>query len=158
MTVLANPGARLLTINALGFKFYLEMAGVISAEFLGMSGLTVSREVTEVIEGGTNDFTYKLGGHIKFENIVLKNGIAYNRDLWDWFTVGLYDGKVKRKNISIILGNGEHKKVKQWDVYAAFPVKWSGPELDVKVSDVAVETLELAHHGFSLSAEEENPM
>lgn len=158
MTVLASPQAKLLTLNALGYKFYLEIEGVLAGEFIGMSGLTITREVKEVVEGGTNDFTYKLGGHVKFENIVLKKGIGYDRDLWNWFSVGLYDGKVKRKNISIILGNGEHKRAKQWDVYHAYPVKWSGPELDAKTSDVAIETLELAHHGFTLSAEESNPM
>jgi hypothetical protein len=28
------------------------------------------------------------------------------------------------------------------------PVKWSGPQLSLDSAKVAIETLELAHHGF----------
>ena len=29
-----------------------------------------------------------------------------------------------------------------------FPVRWSGPNLDIDTAKVATETLELAHNGF----------
>ena len=38
--------------------------------------------------------------------------------------------------------------VREWAFYDAFPVRWSGPTLSASASDVATETLEIAHHGF----------
>ena len=140
------------------FRFYVEITGVLAAEFTECTGLSMEREVKEYTEGGTNDFVYKLPGRTRYQNITLRHGITYSRDLWDWYAVGLYDGKVKRINISIILGNNEFKKVKQWDVYDAFPVKWSGADLSTETLQVALESLEIAHHGLMLSSEEQNPL
>ncbi|MCS7060131.1 MAG: phage tail protein [Anaerolineae bacterium] len=140
------------------FRFYIEIAGILSAEFLECTGLSMEREVKEVNEGGVNDFTHKLAGRTKWSNITLRQGISYSRDLWDWYCAGLYDGKVKRVNLSIILGNAELKKVKQWDVYEAFPVRWSGADLSTDTLQVAIESLEIAHHGMTLSKEEKNPL
>ncbi len=140
------------------FRFYVEITGILVAEFTECSGLSMEREVKEYSEGGTNDFVYKLPGRTKYSNITLRRGITYSRDLWDWYVAGLYDGKVKRINISIILGNSDLKKVKQWDVYDAFPIKWSGADLSTETLQVALESLEIAHHGIVLSREEENPI
>lgn len=140
------------------FRFYVEIAGVLSAEFLECTGLSMEREIKEVNEGGVNDFVHKLPGRTKWSNITLRRGISYTRDLWDWYCVGLYDGKVKRVNLSIILGNAELKKVKQWDVYDAFPVRWSGADLSTDTLQVAIESLEIAHHGMALSSEEGNSL
>lgn len=140
------------------FRFYLEIAGILSGEFLECTGLSMEREVKEVVEGGVNDFVHKLAGRTKWSNITLRRGISYSRDLWDWYCAGLYSGKVKRVNLSIILGNAELKKVKQWDVYDAFPVRWSGADLSTDTLQVAIESLEIAHHGMLLSSEETNPL
>ncbi|HEY3291501.1 MAG TPA: phage tail protein [Anaerolineae bacterium] len=139
---------------AQAFRFYIERSGIVAAEFTECSGLDMTRAVKDYEEGGTNDFVYKLPGRTSYSNITLRRGITYTRELWDWFVVGLYDGKVKRQNFSIILGNGELKKVKQWDVFEAFPVKWSGADLSTETLQVALESIEIAHHGINLSAEE----
>ncbi|GIV84431.1 MAG: phage tail protein [Candidatus Roseilinea sp.] len=140
------------------FRFYLEIAGILSAEFLECTGLSMERELKEVAEGGVNDFVHKLAGRTKWSNITLRQGISYSRDLWDWYCNGLYDGKVRRVNLSIILGNAELKKVKQWDVFDAFPVRWSGADLSTDTLQVAIESLEIAHHGMMLSREEGNAL
>jgi phage tail-like protein len=36
----------------------------------------------------------------------------------------------------------------RWNFLQAYPVKWIGPNLRATTSEVAVETLELAHNGF----------
>jgi phage tail-like protein len=144
--------------TAQAFRFYVEIQGILRAEFLECGGLTMEREIKEVEEGGVNDFVHKLPGRMKYSNITLKRGITYDRELWNWFRKGMYDGNVKRANMSIILGNAEGRKVKQWDVLEAFPVKWSGADLSTTTLEVAAETLEIAHHGLELSAEEGNPL
>jgi phage tail-like protein len=142
----------------LSFRFYVEVSGIVAAEFMECSGLSMEREVKEYSEGGVNDFVYKMAGRTKWSNITLRRGITYSRDLWDWYRHGLYDGKIKRINISIILGNAELKKVKQWDVFDAYPVKWSGADLSTSTLQVALESIEIAHHGMQLSSEEDNPL
>jgi|GEM_PF-239572 len=140
------------------FRFFVQIESIIAAEFLECGGLTMDREVLEHVEGGVNNFTYKLPGRVKYSNITLKRGITYSRALWEWYCKGLYDCRVLRKNISIILGNPEGRIAKQWNVIGAYPIKWSGPTLNTETNQVASETLELAHHGLELSAEESHPL
>ena len=135
------------------FKFYVELEGIIVGEFTECSGLTMQRKFEEYREGGVNDYVHKLPGRTEYSNITLKRGITYSQALWDWYLEGLYDGKVRRINLSIILGNSEGKKVKQWDVLDAYPVKWTGPRLNTGSRDVAIEEIEIVHHGLSLSTE-----
>jgi phage tail-like protein len=177
-------------LNALGvrfdvspaWKFYVEILGVIIAEFNECSGLSVEREVKRVREGGTNDFEWLLPGQITYGNIVLKRGITYNRELWRWFNYGTLDGQVwgvhsvpgagtvinllkmagvivpQGTHMSIILGTVDGKKARHWDVIGAIPVKWTGPEMTAGSDQVAVESLEVAHQGIDLSLEMGTPM
>lgn len=55
------------------------------------------------------------------------------------------------------LGRG-FGKVKHWDVEDAFPVKWVGPSLSASSKNAAIEEIEIAHHGLSLSYEVGTPM
>lgn len=143
---------------AQAFRFYVELQGVVAAEFLECSGLSMEREVREYAEGGVNGFVHRLPGRVRYSNITLKRGITYSRDLWDWYCRGQHDGRVKYANLSIILGNPEGRKSKQWNVIKAYPVKWTGPSLNTETMQVASETLEIAHHGLELSSEESNPL
>jgi len=38
-----------------------------------------------------------------------------------------------------------------WALSDVIPVRWTGPSFNSESSKVAVETLELAHHGFRVS-------
>ena len=93
---------------------------------------------------------HQLPGRVKYSDITLKNGITYSHDLWLWFRQGLYDGKVKKMAFSIVLGNAEGLKVKQWEVLNAFPKRWKGPTLQSGSADTAVQEITLAHHGLTL--------
>jgi phage tail-like protein len=112
--------------------------------------LTAEREVYTHQEGGANDYEHKLPGRVKYTNVTLKRGIA-DDSLWKWFTTGLYDAKVKRRDISIILYNADRTKAKRWNLIEAFPTKWSGPDFNTDGAQVAVETLELTHHGMEVT-------
>ncbi len=143
---------------AQNYKFYVEIGGVLVGEFLECGGLVLEREVHEIHEGGVNDYSHKRPGKLKLTNITLKRGLTYDRELLDWFRRGMYDGMVKRKNMSIIIGNADFLKVKQWDVFGAFPVKWELAALNASTMEIAWEQIELAHNGFTLSAVEGTPI
>ena len=180
-----NAGLKALGIRfdaSPAWKFYVEVLGVLVAEFQECSGLNMTRDVKEVKEGGTNDFEWLLPGRISYGPITLKKGITYNRELWRWFRWGMLDGQVwgfhtvpggsmaismlKRAgvivpqgtSISIILGTVDGKVAKHWDLIGAIPVKWVGPELTAGSNEVAVESLEVRHQGIDLSLEMMTPM
>jgi hypothetical protein len=49
-------------------------------------------------------------------------------------------------------------KIKHWNVEDAYPVKWTGPSLSTSSKTTAIEAIEIAHHGLTLSAEVGTPM
>ena len=135
---------------ALNYRFYVKIQGLYVAEFLECGGLEMEREVEPYSEGGVNDFVHQLPGRVKYSDITLKHGVTYSHDLWRWFRQGLYDGKVKKISFSIVLGNAQGLKVKQWEVADAFPKRWKGPSLRSDSTEASVQEITLAHHGLSL--------
>ncbi len=136
------------------FRFALTMTGKngkvdVVGWFTECNGLTIEREPVGYKEGGVNDFEHQFSGRVKQSRVTLKRGLADNA-LWDWFQEGLYDGKVERRNVSIILYNSDLTKKKQWDLDSACPVKWTGPDFQSDTNQAAVEALELVHHGLSM--------
>jgi phage tail-like protein len=136
---------------ALVFNFAMEIDGIIEGFFMECSGLKSERKVEEFKEGGENGFVHKFPGQISFSNIVLKRGVTASNELLAWYLEGRDTGRVSRRKVSIMLLNGRGETLKAWHAEAAFPAKWSGPELKSDSSQVMVETLELAHHGLSLA-------
>jgi phage tail-like protein len=133
----------------LGFNFKVEIGGVIVAGFNEISGLASEAEIQEFREGGVNGYTHKRAGPIKFtSNLVLKRGISEVAGLWSWYA-DIMQGKVERKTVSIVLLNAACEEQQRWNFQRAYPVKWSGPSLKATSAEVAVESVELAHEGFS---------
>ncbi len=132
------------------FRFYIEIEGIIKGWFTECSGLSVERELFEYKEGGVNNYVHKLPVRTKYTNLTLKHGLA-NDELWKWYDKGSYDGLVERHNVSVLLFNGDKTQVKRWDLVDAFPVKWVGPELKADSNQSAIETLEIAHHGLTMT-------
>lgn len=132
------------------FKFWVEIKSIVVAEFKECTGLSMTREPEKVEEGGVNDYVHYLPGRNEYSRIVLKHGLADADALWDWYQQGLRDGRVKMINFSILLRNVQGDVVKRWNVIEGFPVKWEGPSLNTEGNQVAVETLEIVHHGLVL--------
>lgn len=136
---------------ATSFKYHIQIEGMIIAEFSSCSGLSAEREIITVREGGINDYEYKLPGRIKYGPLTLKHGITYFHDFWNWFMKGLYTGKVKRRDITIVLMSSLYVPMKYWDVVEAFPSKYIGPEIKSDGNEVAIEGIELVHHGIVIN-------
>jgi phage tail-like protein len=127
------------------YKFWVEIDSIVVAEFQECSGLNLERDVQEILEGGLNERVQYLPGHAKGSNVVLKHGVLYSRELWDWYQTGLYDGQVRRVNFSVLLHDLNNEVAQRWDFLRGFPVKWEGPQFNVESNQVAVSTLEIAH-------------
>lgn len=132
------------------YKFWVEIESIVVAQFQECSGLRMERAIESIEEGGVNDHIHILPGRNKYSNIVLKNGMMYSDELWKWYQEGLYDAKVKRINFSILLRDVKGDVVKRWNVMQGFPVKWEGPQFASDSRNIAIETLEIAHHGLNM--------
>ena len=58
-------------------------------------------------------------------------------------------GQLKRRNLSVLLIDGDRAELRRWTFTRACPVKWSGPDLRAKASEVAAEALEFVHEGLA---------
>lgn len=130
--------------------FAVEIGKIQQALFSELSGLQAEVEVFPYEEGGCNDFVHKLPGRTKFSNITLKRGVTSTDDLWQWFH-NVVEGKVERKEVSVVLLDGAQRQVKRWNFSSAYPVKWVGPALKAGENAISIETLELAHQGITVS-------
>ena len=73
-----------------------------------------------------------------------------SKTLWEWYSK-VIDGKIERKNVSIVLYDQQGSEVKRWSFERAYPTKWVGPGIKSDENAVAIETLELVHEGMKLS-------
>ena len=67
--------------------------------------------------------------------------------LWTWHEL-VIEGIVQRRTLTVILYDEAEREVWRMLVMDAFPVKWSGTDLDASNGQVLVESVELAHHGI----------
>lgn len=132
----------------LGNRFHVEIDGVVEAGFSECSGLVIETEVEERREGGLNLYAHRLPKGSRFVNLVLKRGLTDSDQLWSWHQE-VVGGTVKRRSISVVLLDGTGEERWRWNLREAYPTKWVGPELKGDGSLVAIETLELVHHGIA---------
>lgn len=135
----------------LNFNFHVEIDAIIVGGFSDVSGLEVEMTVEEYEEGGVNTHPHRLPGRFEYPNIVLTRGLTDYGGFWSWIE-RVRSESVPRKNVSIYLLDAGGTQRWGWEARDAYPVKWSGPELQADGSAVALETVELAHGGLSKMA------
>jgi phage tail-like protein len=75
-----------------------------------------------------------------------------DRVLWDWHA-DLVRGIVRFRNGTVLVRDPSGTLTQlQFEFHRALPVKWTGPELSASGGTVAVESVELAHHGLDRRA------
>jgi phage tail-like protein len=83
-----------------------------------------------------------------------------NSGLWDWFNIGIYNGQVKKVNMSVkvfrrarAMEDTEYKLIQRWDFTSCWPVKYDGPELSAESLQPAIEGMEIAWDGLVFSSD-----
>lgn len=133
------------------YHFELELDTTVVGHFLECSGLKSSCEVFEIEEGGMNGRSYKRPGRSKWENIVLRYASSTSLRLLQWRDEFLQDQFGRRLNGEIRLKNNAGDVIRSWKFKDAWPVSWEGPSLNAGSSELAIETLEIAHEGLTIS-------
>ena len=124
--------------------------GVDLGRFRECTGLAAEIEVKDYNEGGVNDRVHKLPTRMKYPNLVLKRGVTYEDALlkWLWKT----QRETQRINVTVSLMGPDGEAVRSWVFNEAFPIKWTGPNLNASSNQIATETLEIVHAGLQMQA------
>lgn len=129
----------------MSFRFLVEIDGIVRAGFSECTGFGSNIEVVEYREGGEPITVRKLPGKISYPDITLKWGTSDDSmELYNWHKTVL-DGKIERKNGSIIVLDDTGQKKVRWNFYSAWPSKYDAPDFNAKGNDVAIDTLTISY-------------
>lgn len=118
------------------------------AGFSECAGLEASMEIMDYREGGQNAYVHKFATRATYSNITLKHGVIYlYDDLWTWYYAWVQGAGTRKDGLIALMDEGRNP-LKVWKFSRAIPMKWVGPSLNAAQSNVAIETLELAHEGL----------
>lgn len=139
-----QPGTQPVYYRA--FQFLVEIDGVSNARFQEVGGVDATTDVIEYREGGDALGTRKLPGQTKHSNLSLKRGYTDDTQLFTWYE-DVMTGRTERirRNVSIVQLDMAGKEIFRWNLFQAFPVKYTAPGFNAKTNDLAIETLEIAY-------------
>jgi len=133
------------------FHYQVDWGGV-KISFTEVTGMDQQVEVIEYRHSDSKDFSkIKMPGMRKFSNITLKRGkFEGDFDYNNWLDSIANDRTGQRRDIVVRLMNEKHEPVAVWKAARCFPVKVTAPDLKSDANEVAIESLEIAHEGFTL--------
>ena len=132
-------------------RFYVEIDSKKEAVFTEVSGLSVEVSTEDFNEGGNNEYVHKFIGRSKIGNITLKQGMTKSQDFLKW-VMDVSQGKIERKNISVVMYDLEGNPVQRWNFLEAVPIKWTGAQYQASGNTSAIETFEFVHRGMQLAS------
>lgn len=118
-----------------------------SGGFQEVSGLGLEINVAEYRAGKRSDNgPDKIHGTFKVPDVTLKRGVMRDDVLFDWLKEVRNGAQVDAyRTVTInLLGEDRGDPVQSWTLSNARPIKYTGPALNGKGTDVAVEELVLA--------------
>jgi phage tail-like protein len=132
-------------------------------QWTACDGLRVDFRFDRVRSGGEYGHDYILPSGISYPPVTLRRGMdpVASRKVRDWLrTVAerwqLWEGEPGPRpfagtTVTVSLHDvykDPEAPVAVWSLQNAYPVSWSGPSLNARTNEVAVETLVLEHEGF----------
>lgn len=131
--------------------------------FREVSGLEVSLDTEEIVEGGQNAFVHHLPGRMNWEPITFRRGLTNGDALFQWFYDCSGEGfaakgdKIHRSTGAIVAMTRTGRILRKWNLIDAFPVRWKGPEFGSEKYEPLEEELEIIHHGFRVETTANGP-
>ncbi len=136
----------------LGYRFRVEIDNIVIAAFLEAVTPDSSSDVVEYREGTDLPHMKKMAGLTKYGNITLKRGVTDNMELYNWRKLIEEKGtnnENSRRSISLLVVDPEGNSKARWNIFEAWPMKYDATDFNAKNSEVLVESIELAHEGFT---------
>lgn len=112
----------------------------------------MEREKIEYRHSDSRDFNkISMPGMVKNNNITLKRGkFVGDFDYNIWLEQVANERVEGRRDVVIRLLDEKHMPVAAWVATRCFPVKIMAPDLKSDASEIAVESIEIAHEGLKL--------
>ena len=117
--------------------------------FQSATGLGASLDLTPYSEGGRNDYVHQLPLRHSWDRITLSRGIAYDATLFAWYEAGLTGSLGARRDGVIAMQTAAGQVAMLWSFTGGIAVGWKGPSFNAEENRLAIESLEIAHHGLS---------
>ena len=136
------------------FHFQVDWSGT-KLGFTEVSGLDAETEVIEYRDGASKEYhSTKQPGRQKWSNITMKRGsFESDNEYFDWWkNTKLFEERAGelRRDVTVSLLNEEHEPIVVWKVKKAWPTKVQPTDLKSDASEVAIESIELAHEGVEI--------
>ncbi|MDQ3957018.1 MAG: phage tail protein [Actinomycetota bacterium] len=147
--VLSDP----TSLDAIGVYFTVRVDDVGGwydlGTFISCEGLSVEVEIDSRPEGGNNEFVWKIPGRVTYSNVTLKRPLGPETRLVSaWFQSFANTTTPTTARIAALTPRGY--ELLAWNLAGVIPARWQGPTFSTESAAVATETLELAHHGFTV--------
>jgi phage tail-like protein len=118
----------------------------IQAGFQEVSGLGIEINIAEYRNGNEKDNApRKITGTYKVPDVTLKRGVIGAMDLYEWLHEVRNGSQEALRSVVInLMSEDRATTAMTWKLTNARPLKYTGPTLDGKGTDVAIEELVLA--------------
>ena len=142
-----------------GYNFEVVITGIsddgkaVKGSFAEVSGLESAMDPIEYRNGSEDITVRKMPGLKKFTNITLKRGVTGDLGFWNWIVAGM-NGEIIRTEGSIMLLNENKDEVMRWNFRRAWACKCTGPGLNAKNNEIAMETVEICHEGLAIDGQQ----
>jgi len=139
------------------FNFVVIIDGAEIAAFSEVSGLDSENTPIEYREGAdATNAMRQLPGIEKYSHVVLKRGVTGSTALWDWRKEVRDGGSSFPPSRTVVINLLDEKHTRgtpamTWTLTNAWPMKITGPTMNAKGNDFAVEQLDLAHERLDIS-------
>lgn len=137
---------------AFSFKVTFITSGIVSSDgdcsFQEVQGLTQTIPTLDIPEGGQNQYVQKLPQVPTYGDLVLIRGIVTNSGLILWLRQAFEQFQFTPATIQISLLDSAKNPLVTWQVFGAYPIKWSVNNFGGRSNELALETLELKYQYF----------
>lgn len=118
--------------------------------FQSVSGLNVEYDTESFKEGGENRFEHKLPVRTKYPDLSLKRGMLTDSEVIKWCLDAFQNRSFSTAHIIVTLLNDLHLPLKTWNIYNAWPKKWSVSDLNAQENSLVVETMDFSYSYFTI--------
>jgi phage tail-like protein len=134
------------------FRFQVTWGTMAKIPFQEVSGLDTETQVIENRHSNSPAYaTIKMPGIKKFGNVTMKRGV-FTKDnaFWTWYSQ-ITMNTIPRMSVVVQLLDEQGNPTMTWTLANAWPTKISAPTLKSDGNEVAIQSIELAHEGLTVS-------
>lgn len=134
------------------FSFQVSWGSQQKLPFQEVSGLEAETQVIEYRHSNSKNYsTIKMPGIAKYGNITLKKGIfVKDATFWGWYSA-IVMNTYPRTTVVVQLLDENQAPTMTWTLKNAWVTKISGPSLKSDGNEVAIESIEVAHEGLTIT-------